>query len=993
MYRWIRYIVLLVIALCCVEQASAQYYSWGADPAHFKWNKAITDQSTVIYPSHVEDIGLTTLSLTDQLKPTIAYGYNLPALDLPFVVHPENIRSNGLVMWLPKRVEFLSSPAIDGYSMPWLKQLTAHEFRHAVQYNNVNVGFIKFLSYLIGEQSSTIGLIFMPFWIMEGDATLFETQVSSFGRGKQPRFTLEFRAMGDIVNKYRNSDKFFCGSYRDFIPDHYQLGYQMVSFGNELVGRNIANDLAEYGPRHPWTIVSTSWRMNKLFGFNENKLFELTFNDLVSYWNSIPRLNNSALRLPAPKATSYTTYSNPLWVGNNNLISLKRTLDTPQHIVLLDADTGFEQRLAYTGAVSTRPAYDSINRRLWWTEYRRSVMFDEKVTSTLCYMDLEGKKALRPRTLNLKRNVLYPTPNADGELAWIEYSARGVYTFRCQREAVDDLVVEFAFGQEVHSLAWDNLTKAYYVIMTGDEGMWIARIDDQGEVKQITRPAYVTLSKLRAQNGRLYYGSIASGRDEIHCYDLTEGKEYQITESTYGSFDAAPADEDRIVMVLYDSMGYHPAIQDVDRIAREVPYTKIPSDIINPPRQSWDVINLDTVRMDSLKIKTLETTPHKVKRYRKGLTLFNLHSWAPLSYDPFGLTEEGAVNFNLGATVMTQNLLSSMEGFFTYGHSGRNGNIWKASLRYLGLGPILKFDVTYGGSQNIYRVYTYNPETHKPEFPEEPTIGKYYSVGLSASLPLLFERGYHTRYFVATASWNYSNGLVANTGSLKVDKNGISNIATIGYDEGLHLMGISLGFQDLVALSHRDFAPPWGFAASASYAINPANGSFSDLLALSTKFYTPGFLPHHSFNMSFAYQTSIGGFKSEDAVSALTFKSSKLLLRGFDSSQIVSRNYMATSLNYQFPICYPDGGWRGVFYVKRIRLNLGLDLGQYQLDVFDQLGDIRNRWHGMSSWGGDLTFDVNLLSSPASGTMALKLSVYRPSEGGVFVSFGADLPF
>ena len=80
------------------------------------------------------------------------------------------MRSNGLVMWLPKRVEFLSAPAVDGYSMPWIKQLVAHEYRHAVQYNNLNVGFVKFLSRLLGQQSSTIGLLYMPLWMIEGAA-------------------------------------------------------------------------------------------------------------------------------------------------------------------------------------------------------------------------------------------------------------------------------------------------------------------------------------------------------------------------------------------------------------------------------------------------------------------------------------------------------------------------------------------------------------------------------------------------------------------------------------------------------------------------------------------------------------------------------------------------------------------------------------------------------------------------------------------------------
>ena len=240
--------MVVCLLLVAVQHVSAQYYSWGADPARFRWMKAQTEQSTVIYPLHAQQIGRTTLYFNEVLKPHIGYGFTLPALDLPFVVHPENMRSNGLVMWLPKRVEFLSTPAIDGYSMPWLKQLTAHEYRHAVQYNNLNVGVVKFLSYLMGQQSSTIGLIFMPFWMMEGDATMFETQTSSFGRGLQPRFTLEFRAMGNIVEKYRNSDTFFCGSYRDFIPDHYHFGYQMTSYGNEITGLTIWRPMARESP-------------------------------------------------------------------------------------------------------------------------------------------------------------------------------------------------------------------------------------------------------------------------------------------------------------------------------------------------------------------------------------------------------------------------------------------------------------------------------------------------------------------------------------------------------------------------------------------------------------------------------------------------------------------------------------------------------------------------------------------------------------------------
>lgn len=985
-----RKILLTLVALVgFIAQASAQYYSWGADPARFKWMKATSDKTTVIYPMHSSQIGLSTFYLANKVKPSISYGFKLPPLDLPFVVHPENMNSNGLVMWLPKRVEFLSSPSINSYSMPWIKQLVAHEYRHAAQYNNINVGVVKFLSYLLGEQSSTIGLVFMPLWMMEGDATMFETQASSFGRALQPSFTLEYRAMGNIADKYRNSDTFFCGSYREFIPNHYQLGYQLVAHGNELAGRIMANDMAGYGPRKPWTIVSENWRMKNLFGFSTVKLFQNTFRYLSDFWASLPKVENSAEQIAAPQFKSYTKYADPVEV-DGKLLFLKEDLDKPSRLVLLDPATGAEEHICYTGPIATRPAYDHTNNRIWWTEYRRSPLFEQKVTSTLRYINLDGGK---PRTKVVKgRNILYPTPDDNGGMAWIEYAADGIYSFHRTLDNKSEKQFSLPFGIEVHSLAWDNLSRSHYAILTGDKGMWIACIAEDNQISNVTEPAYITLSKLRARDGKLYFGSIASGRDEVHCYDLQQSKEYQISESVYGSFDPAPLADGRVVMTTYDSIGYHPTVQSINKLIGEVAHSTLPKNLVNPPRTKWDIINLDSVS-----IATIDSTAvkgkQKVHRYRKGLTLFNIHSWAPLSYDPFALSEDGAINMNVGATIMTQNLLSSMQGFFSYGYSGNSGSIWKASLRYYGLGPTISLNATYGGRQNIYPIYVYNPEKHEMELPEAPTQGKYYSIGLNAQFPLLFQRGYHNRYLILSGGWEFSNGLVANTGRLQFDTNGISNVATIGYKKGLHLTQFSVGFQDVVQQAHRDFLPPWGVVTSATYAVNPADGSFSDLLALYAKIYTPGFAPHNSLNLALAYQTSIGGFKSDDALSALTFKSSRLLLRGFYPSQIENRNYMAASLNYQFPIWYPDGGIEGILYFKRVRLNFGFDIAQYQKSyLYENIG-LKHKWHRLNSWGGDIIVDMNFLSQPAAATTAMKLSFYRPSEGKFFFSMGVELPF
>lgn len=54
-----------------------------------------------------------------------------------------------------------------------------------------------------------------------------------------------YRAMGRVGRDYkgrrdrRNIDKWFCGSYRDYIPDHYELGYQICSYAYARYDENV----------------------------------------------------------------------------------------------------------------------------------------------------------------------------------------------------------------------------------------------------------------------------------------------------------------------------------------------------------------------------------------------------------------------------------------------------------------------------------------------------------------------------------------------------------------------------------------------------------------------------------------------------------------------------------------------------------------------------------------------------------------------------------
>ena len=984
-------ILLILCGLMVTGRVAAQYYSWGVDSPHHRWKQMKSENYRVVYPTTSADIASRMMCYLDIVKDDISYGYRYPAMSIPFVVHPENFNSNGLVMWMPRRVEFLATPNTNSFATPWVKQLIAHEYRHAVQYNNLNRGVFKGLSYLLGQQSSTISLLVMPLWVMEGDCVMTETEMTTFGRGMQPSFTLTYRAYGDVGNAFKNIDKWFCGSYKDYIPDHYQLGYLMSRHAYNRTGRVLGDGMAEITTRRPYMVVSTSWTLNKVIALSETNLFYDTFHTLKNYWANLPT-EQTTTYIPAPKTRSHTIYSHPQVTYDGDIIMLKEDLDNPTAFVRLDS-LGIERHIAYTGSVSTRPALSKTGR-LWWTEYRRSPLFDHEVNSTLCYMDLAEE---RPRYLREHNNILYPTPTEGHSLAWVEYTPDGRYTIVAYGATDIDERTQLPYGIEIHGMAWDDLSQSLYIIVTDDDGMHIARVV-RGGTERVTRPSYSTLSDLRAKGGKLYFGSISSGLDELHCYDLAEGKEYRLSQSRYGSFNPMPYDDRRVVATSYDKRGYLPVMQDISH-KKEVTYRSAPPKILLPEGREWNVVNLDTVRFTAADKERIESqTPPK--RFNKFGHMFNIHSWAPVSYDPYTLIEEQTIAFNLGGTIMSQNILSTTEGFLSYGWDAREGSVWKGLVRYYGLGLNLWVRGTYGGRQTLHTIYYWNPAEQKYIFPDIPKLGRYYSISVGATLPLLMQRGYHTRQLAISTLWNLSNGMKANVGKIRYENGKISNIEKLGYSEGVHQLTMGVTFQDYVRQSHRDFLPPYGFVAQGSYTLNPTSDDMGHLLVGYGKVYTRGFAPHHSLSFEASYQNSFGGFQSKYVLSNLSFSSTRLLPRGFSSNEIVNKHYVATALNYQLPVCYPEMGIRGSIYLKRIRLNMGLDAASFYDPKFHPVtGDIVVRRRHIGSYGIDFGFDFNVLAMPEAATISAKFSLYRrmalhPYMGGrYYYSFSVGLPF
>ncbi|MFI3305375.1 MAG: hypothetical protein R3Y68_02535 [Rikenellaceae bacterium] len=979
--------ILFAIALIAPPQrVAAQYYTWGPDAASLKWSYLTGESGRIIYPDTVDCVARRTLYYLEHITPVSSFGWAEPAMEIPIVMHPENFASNGLVMWMPKRIEYLTTPDVDNFSQLWNKHLTAHEYRHAVQYSNLNQGVIKILSYIFGEQGAVMGLLFLPITIIEGDAVKFETSLSEYGRGLQPSFSMGYRAIGRDMLSRKNIDRWYCGSYRGYTPDHYEMGYQIVDYTYTHYGENIWQHVAEFGVRRPYYIVTSSAALSKYYGTDNEKIFHNTFNNLFDYWESLPERPNSTEIITPIDTTNFTTYSHPIPHPDRGIVALKSDYDRSDRFVAVDPESGEEERIAYTGAISTRPTMGGD--RLWWSEYRHSKLYMQRVNSTLCYMDLERG---RTRTVNGANNTLYPTAIGDSstKLAYVEYAPSSSYSIveaevaaerkRLRNKSALHELSRLTIPQptEIHGLAWDDKTQNLYFIATDDSGMWLGALDKESELgyRQLQRGAYITISDLRAEGGRLYYGSIESGYDELHCFDIASGEEVRVSQSSFGAFDPSTTtttDEgEQIFATTYDKYGYHLSRQRLDDVAEVVERGSTPQNIVNPPRTEWKLLSLDTVNYTP-EVAHRSREEHKSCKYNKGLKLLNIHSWLPVAFNPFDLSAEQVMDITAGATLVSQNLLSSTEAYASYGYSAKEGSVVNGAINYRGLGVDLTFSASYGGDQIVYNPFENTKISDK----------KHYSLTTSANLPLYFQRGYHNRYFAMWGQWNYTNGAVLdmdNGNNLWSTANGqhLFSYSNLGYLVGLHKLAFGLSYSDSVRSAYRDYQSPWSYTLAASYAMAPTNNNFADLLSLYAKGMTRGLFAHDSFSAAVCYQNSYDGIYS--------FSSVSLLPRGFSSTAINNNNYYATSLNYQFPICYPDGGLGSILFIRRVRLNVGFDAAQYDSYTYG-----RQRIY---SYGGDLIIDLNPLRMPDTGVTSVKLSLYKPSRGTMSFSFGIDLPF
>jgi hypothetical protein len=936
----------LSLLLLCNKHVNAQFYSVGQDPASVKWMQIQTDKFQVIFPKGYEVPAQKIAEVLEWSYENVSSSLNHRPRKVSVIVHNQTVIPNGFVSWAPRRMELYTTPPADNDQVDWMEGLIIHEFRHVVQIDKLNQGLTKLLGILFGEMGTGAVAAHLPVWFLEGDAVVTETEFTNAGRGRLPEFEQGLRAQVLTHGTY-SFDKAFLGSYKDYVPDYYELGYQLVAAARATHGPDIWSPVINNVARRPWGLFPFSFEMKRQMGTFQAQHYRNTFAMLDSAWavqKEKHSYTTSATISPTNKL--FTNYEYPQWINDTTILALKSSLKDISGFYLIDLH-GNERLLFHPGSVVPNSMH-SFMGKLVWAEYLPDPRWEHRNFSEIMLYDFQT----RIKTQLTKQGKYFsPSLSPSGyQVAVAEVTPAGMNALVILNTSTGFETWRFVYPDNdfIMQPAWHSNGEKIAIIVLDENGKRLDEINiTQNTAKtlfvaenaDISSPAYF-------QNDILINGTW-SGINNI--YRIKEdGNISQVISSEFGAVNASVEGES-IVYSDYTSRGYTANILSLNDLT-EVSLNEIEDHSLSLYKKF--------TKHDGKVFSKGSTPSYPVKPYSRIASLFHLHSWFPAFLD---IDNQ---ELNPGVSIFFQNKLSTS---FT-----QLGYLWDVNDQ------TGRFSVNYT-YKGWYPVTEITAETGERRF--------YYQVGedpynflfndnnlkLSFSIPLRYQ---HNEFFYGfTPYYNLSiNQTTASPNtpdSIFVGENTFYSFGTTNFFNHEYRI---FGFRQRRSVA-RDIFPRSGQIIDINYRHTPwGEYDMGNVFAARGILYLPSLIRHHGIRLSAGYQKRNTGENVREKETIHLFYNFGGLLPYPRGMMAQSHQSLRTlSADYSLPLLYPDLSLPPIMYIKRIKGYVFYDVASAQRfpNPDTRAEGIRENF---TSYGFGITSDMHFLRFYAPFTLGVQLA-------------------
>lgn len=847
---------------------------FGGNPPTQKWKQINTDTVRIIFPTGTDSQANRIASIVHflaKVKPA-SLGNQLKKINI--VLQNQTTLANGYVQLGPFRSEFFMAPPLSNFeegSIGWSDQLALHEYRHVQQYNNFNNGLSNVMKTLFGEEGYALAVnASIPDWFYEGDAVYNETVLTKQGRGRLPLFLNTYPSLWQSGKKY-SWMKLRNGSYKDYVPNHYNLGYLLINYGREKYGidfwAKVTTDASAFkGLFYPFQ------RAIKKYAGVDYKIFrEQAFN---FYKKNLEREAVVRDEYVKPVTKKYVTnYFFPYSLGIDSVLYLKKSYRHRPTFFLKDG--GGEHKIKVRD-ISADEQYSYRNGRVVYAAFESDPRWGWRNYSVLKILNIETGKETR---LTKKTKYFTPDISEDGtKVVAVQVADNG----KSELHVLDAQTGEVT--QKVQSPEINLFTDPKFI--NKDSIVTAVRLANGQMALAIAEPAIGVVTKISPasfnvvgypciNNGKIFFTASYGGNDDVFALDFKSNEIVKISDGPFGNYGVNVANG-KITWSSFTADGYQ--LKQVDEKGIDWKEMAVGVSAI---REKFIVSNSNDLA--GIGLNEIPFRNFSITKYKKGTGLLNFHSWRPYYEDPvftFSLYGENVLN-----TLQT-------EIYYLYNQNDKTSAVGVTGT-YAALFPYLSFGTEY----------TFNRETVSGN-----RLWQWSQLDSKAglSIPLNYTSGKTYK------SFNFSSYYVLrNQFNKGFFKDSLGNTS-------FSYLSNSISWTQQVQSAVQHIFPRLGYSGLVAYRF-PLSRYDGYQFYSSAALYLPGILSTHSLVLT-------GGFQQRDT-SRLLFSSRLANARGYSDyyGTTAGSRLWRLSSNYHLPLLYPDWGFANILYLQRIRGDIFYD--------------------------------------------------------------------
>ena len=372
--------LIIFISTLASGQTDNQQY-----PLGLRWKVIHSQYYDIIFPEAITGDAQRVANTMDHVYTPLYSSLQKKPKRYPIILSNQITTSNAYVAWAPRKAEFYSTPPQSAFigTGDWYSMLAIHEGRHMVQYDRFNKG-LAFITYLLfGQTGPAIYTMYLfPLWWWEGDAVATETALSSAGRGRLPEFDRDLRAIL-LSGKTFNYFKAYNLSYRDYYPNHYVLGYHMVTHLRRNGDENTLNNVVKRTVRSFPIPYPLGRGLRKETHGRTRQLYKNTMLELDSLWSKqLKGLSfNDYTKWNTKNKSCWTNYSFPQYLSDSCIIAQKEGFDHSLRMVKINKEGKEKKLFHFQPTEQLRVPY--ANGRMTWSEVVPDIRWGNRVYSVV----------------------------------------------------------------------------------------------------------------------------------------------------------------------------------------------------------------------------------------------------------------------------------------------------------------------------------------------------------------------------------------------------------------------------------------------------------------------------------------------------------------------------------------------------------------------------------------------------------------------------------